>query len=104
MCCTEVYLRFNAWLLTFLLAFSSHAFADAGDFFLDPYAGVGFNSAQGTAVRIGADLGMYIDDFLAVGIGGFYGAGSNPEHDREAGVGPFVTYNYPLFDFLTANL
>lgn len=72
---------------------------------MTPTVGVGFNSMQGTVVRIGLEAGYFIDPQLSVGVAGYYAAGENPSHDREIGGGPFVAYAYPLADgFLTAHL
>jgi len=73
--------------------------------FFNPMIGVGFNEAQGTVYRIGLEAGVFLDPFLAVGIGGYYGAGKNPTHDREIGGGPFASYSLPLIPpVLTAHL
>ncbi len=87
------------------LVFASlQSHAEMGDFYLDPNISIGFNSAQGTSVRFGLDLGMRINENFYAGVGGFYAAGENPTHDREIGGGPFLGYVYPLFDFLTLQL
>ncbi len=75
-----------------------------GDFFLNPSVSVGYNSQQGTVMRFGVDAGMHLGNYLHAGVGGFYGAGNHPEHDREIGGGPFVGLAYPVFDFLTLQL
>lgn len=73
-------------------------------YFLTPSIGAGYNTSQGSYIRAGLDLGMYIDENLYAGVGGYYGAGQRPEHDREIGGGPFVGYVVPLTSFLSAQL
>ena len=82
----------------------SYSYAQTGDWFLNPNIGIGTNSVQGTYIRAGLDLGVNLDERLYAGVGGFYGVGQHPEHDREIGTGPFVGYVYPVFDFLSAHL
>ena len=94
----------KSFALIFALFSSGLAYAQAGDWFLNPNIGIGTNSVQGTYIRAGLDLGVNIDERLYAGVGGFYGAGQRPEHDREIGGGPFVGYVYPVFDFLSAQL
>lgn len=87
------------------LAYSLSAQAlSLGDWFLDPHVAVGFNSEQGTVLRLGVDAGLHLDENIALGVGGFYAAGNHADHDREIGVGPFVAYAYPVFSFLTVQL
>ena len=85
------------------LPFNARALS-VGDWFLDPHVAVGFNSEQGTVIRLGVDAGLHVDENLALGVGGFYAAGNHADHDREIGVGPFVAYAYPVFSFLTLQL
>lgn len=70
------------------------------DWYFDPHAAVGFNSSQGTHLMLGADLGMDYNDQIKGGVGAYFSAGEHPEHDREFGVGPFVTYVQPMTSFL----
>jgi hypothetical protein len=76
----------------------------AGSFFFGPNVGVGSNSTQGTFVRVGLDVGMYYDENIYGGIGGYYAMGQRPDDDREIGVGPFIGYVYPMFSFLSGQL
>lgn len=74
------------------------------NWFFSPAIGFGTNSAQKVYFRLGADIGLYLDENLYAGVGGYYAAGSHPEHDREIGGGPFVGYSYPVTPFLIAGL
>ncbi|MGZ3723132.1 MAG: hypothetical protein ACXVA9_09390 [Bdellovibrionales bacterium] len=91
-------------LFLFLLSFSPAHAEGGGDWFFLPAVGIGYNSVQGSSLRLGADLGFYIDENLYAGIGGYYASGSKPEHDRELGAGPFVGYVYPVVSFLSLQL
>ncbi len=91
------------FLLAALALTSGQAHASES-WFLSPMVGVGFNEVQGTVFRLGLEAGVYLDPNLAVGVGGHYGAGENPTHDREISGGPFVSYRYPLTSFLTGTL
>lgn len=75
-----------------------------GDFYFDPHLAIGINPAQGTHYMLGADLGYGWDENLAFGVGGYFSFGEQPEHDREIGGGPFVSYVYPVASFLVASL
>jgi hypothetical protein len=75
-----------------------------GDLFIDPSVGVGFNSAQGTVIRLGLDVGARIDENYYAGVGGYYATGDYPAHDREIGGGPFLGYRLPVTSFLTLHL
>ena len=88
-----------------LIVFSGGASAlEIGSWRLDGRAAVGSNLAQGTNYTLGADFYTYIEeDVLAAGIGAYWSAGQHPNLDREMGVGPFVSYAYPVFDFLIAS-
>lgn len=81
----------------------AHAETD-GRWFFSPTFGVGFNTVQKTYFRAGLDLGMHIDENFYAGVGGYYAAGSHPEHDREIGGGPFAGYVYPLASFIDFEL
>lgn len=78
--------------------------AESGDWFFYPAVGVGYNSAQGTSFRLGADLGVFVGENTYVGVGGYYSSGSKPDHDRELGAGPFVGYTYPITSFLSVTV
>ncbi len=91
----------------YVILFFSFSFAHAeggGDWFFLPSVGIGYNSVQGNSMRLGVDLGVYIDENFYAGIGGYYAAGSKPEHDRELGAGPFVGYAYPVVSFLSLQI
>ncbi|MGE0528632.1 MAG: hypothetical protein AB7G93_09230 [Bdellovibrionales bacterium] len=75
---------------------------EPGGFFLDPRVAVGFNTSQGTHFIAGLDVGLGLSETLAAGVGGYYSAGERPQHDREYGVGPFLSYVQPLTSFLLA--
>lgn len=90
-------------LVGFLFFVQAHA-EGAGDWFFLPSFGVGYNTVQGTNYRLGLDLGMWFDENIYAGVGGYYAAGSHPEADREIGAGPFVGYAYPLLRFLTVGV
>ncbi len=75
----------------------------AGVFFLDPHLAMGFNPAQGTHSLVGLDLGYTFTENLAGGLHTYYSFGQTPEHDRDMGLGPFVTYVQPLMSVLTAH-
>ena len=75
-----------------------------GDWFFHPAVGVGANTIQGTYFRVGVDAGYFLDENLYAGVGGYYGAGQHPDHDREIGGGPFVGYVYPVVQFLSLQL
>ena len=74
--------------------------AQAGDWFLDPQASVGFNTVQGTNIRLGLGLGMYFTENITGGVGAYYAFGEKPQSDREIGTGPFVGYVFPATSFL----
>src|SRR5437868_5629978 len=94
------------FLLTLpLLLFTSGAFAfEIGSFRLDAHAGAGSNGEQGVYYTLGADFYTFIEDHLAVGVGGYYSAGNHPNWDREIGGGPFASYSYPLLSFLVPSI
>lgn len=81
----------------------AHAYA-IGDAYIDPNVGVGFNSSQGTVIRLGLDLGYHFTENIYGGVGAYYAAGDHPTHDREIGGGPFVGYVQPLLSFLSAHI
>ena len=83
------------FLILLLFPFFAHA-----DWFFDPHIAVGYNPAQGTNYRLGADIGVHLDENFRVGVGGYYSAGERPRHDREIGAGPFVGYVQPVTTFL----
>jgi hypothetical protein len=94
----------RALLIILLLSVSSAWASEEGSFFFDPHVAVGFNQAQGTYLLGGLDLGYYLSEQLAVGVGGYYAAGEHPTLDREFGGGPFATYFQPLTSFLIAQV
>lgn len=88
-----------------MLTMASSAFAfEIGDFRLDAHAGVGYNPVQQTYYSVGLDFYTFVEDHLAVGVGGYYSAGNQPNYDQEIGAGPFVSYSYPLLDFLIPSI
>lgn len=93
------------WLLILPLVWlpASASAMEIGAFNLDAHGIVGSNVSQGTYYGAGLDFYTYVEDRLAVGIGGYYTAGEHPNQDREIGVGPFVSYNYPLLSWLVAS-
>lgn len=90
-------------LLPLLWAATTASALDLGPVSLNAHGVVGHNVSQGTYYGLGADLSAHLDDRLAVGVGGFYTAGEHPTQDREMGAGPFVSYAYPIVDFLVAS-
>jgi hypothetical protein len=93
-------LLFCAPLLIFALGANG---LQIGDYHLDARISAGHNNAQGTYGSIGADFYTFVKDHFAAGVGAYYAAGEHPSIDREIGAGPFVSYGYPLLDFLTAS-
>jgi hypothetical protein len=91
--------KFIALIFMFVFPLAAGA-AEAGDWFFDPHASVGFNTVQGTNFRLGADLGMYVTENIRGGVGGYYAFGEKPQYDREIGAGPFADYVLPLTSFL----
>ena len=87
-----------------VLLIPSFARAAQGDFYFDPHGAVGYNPAQGTHFMLGVDLGMEITENLRGGLGAYFAAGEQAEHDREYGVGPFATYVQPMTSFLVGQL
>jgi hypothetical protein len=78
--------------------------AQAADFYIVPGVSVGHNEVQGTHTTFGLDIGVHYDENIDFGVGGYFGAGEHPEHDREMGVGPFASYAYPIAKILTAKI
>ena len=64
---------------------------EIGAFNLDAHGVVGSNVTQGVYYGLGLDFYTYVEDRLAVGIGGYYTAGQHPSQDRQIGAGPFVS-------------
>lgn len=94
------------WLLALpllLLSFGAAAI-EMGPVRLDFHGMVGNNSTQGVYYGLGADVYTYVEDHLAVGLGGYYTAGQHPNLDQETGAGPFVSYAYPILDFLVPSV
>lgn len=88
-------------MLLALLIVSAPAFAyEPGSFFVDPTIAAGYNTAQGTNIMVGLDIGYAITELLTAGVGGQFSAGKRPEHDQAIGAGPFVAYFQPLTSFL----
>jgi hypothetical protein len=87
-------------MLSFRTA-TAHAQEEGPDWFVLPSVGVGYNSVQGTALRIGLDLGVRIDSGWFGGVGAYYEAGNHPDADRELGAGPFIGYIYPVVRWLS---
>jgi hypothetical protein len=92
-------------IFTFIfMALPVASFGEIGDVYLDPHVAVGFNSAQGMHLLLGADLGLHVTENVNAGIGGYYSAGERPEHDREFGGGPFLSYVEQFNTFLVGHL
>lgn len=88
-----------------LISIGTPAFAyQAGDFIFDPHVAVGFNTAQGTHLLGGLDLGYALTEQMAFGVHGYYSAGEHASHDREWGAGPFLGYTQPLASFLLGHV
>jgi hypothetical protein len=90
-----------------ILAVASSAFAgsgSAGDWELHPAFGVGFNSAQGTSLMLGADFGIRLGEHWSTGLTGHFSSGNNPARDREYGGGVFLGYAQPLTDWLVGHV
>jgi hypothetical protein len=88
-----------AIVVLFFLSLAAHADEETS-FFIAPSVGIVSNSVQGTATRIGLDLGVREENIFG-GIGGYYEAGTNSNNDREIGVGPFIGYNLALLSWLS---
>ncbi len=91
-------------LFAISLMFAGSAMAASGELFLDPHIAVGFNPAQGTNYMFGLSGGIRLDESLSAGLGAYYSMGERPAHDREIGIGPFVSYTYPISSFLIGGL
>lgn len=91
-------------LTFFTLLIASPKLHAQESWFFHPGVSVGTNSAQGSYVNFGIDLGVYLDENFYTGVGGFYGAGVRPEHDRAMGGGPFLGYSYRFVSFLSGHL
>jgi hypothetical protein len=92
------------WLfLPLVLTASTASALEIGAFNLDGHGMIGSNVVQGTYYGLGVDFYTYVEDRLAVGVGGYYTAGEHPTQDREIGVGPFASYSYPILNFLIAS-
>ncbi len=88
------------YLFLILFAFSLPLHAAERGWSLDPHAAVGFNTAQGTHVMLGVDFAMQMSEQLRTGVGAYLSVGGEPEHDREWGIGPFVSFVQPFASFL----
>jgi hypothetical protein len=89
--------------LVFLGAAPASAF-EIGSWRLDGHILAGSNQVQNTYYGAGIDFYTYIEDHLAAGVGAYYTMGSDPTNDREMGAGPFVSYSYPILDFLVPSI
>lgn len=94
--------KFLFLLLIFLGPLTAQA--QFGDWNLGYGASAGFNDLQGFHYTISGQLSTPIDDHLSGGLGAYYSAGEQPSHDREFGVGPFLSYGFLLNEFLGASL
>ncbi len=81
----------------------AHAYT-TGDFIFDPHFAVGFNSAQGTHLMGGLDVGYALTEQMAAGVHGYYSAGEHPKDDREMGAGPFLAFTQPVTSFLLGHV
>lgn len=95
---------YKLWISTLFLLIATPALAAEDGLFLDPHFSVGYNPAQGTHVLLGLSGGMHLDENLSAGLGAYYSFGEQPAHDREFGVGPFVSYTQPFTSFLVGQL
>lgn len=84
-------------LFVFLTLAGFRASAE-GSFYIVPGVSIGHNEVQGTHTTFGLDVGIRHDEHISYGVGGYFGAGEHPEHDREVGAGPFVSYSQPLIE------
>lgn len=91
-------------ILSLLFGAASAQAIEVGSFRLDGGASFGYNPAQGNYIGLGLDFYTFVEDRLAVGVGGYYTFGSDATNDREYGVGPFVAYSYPLLEFLIPSI
>lgn len=92
-------MRFFSLIVTALALSSSARALEIGSFRLEGRAAAGYNNVQGAYGLFGVDLYTMLDDNLAAGVGGYYSAGKYPSRDRQIGVGPFVSYAYPVVEF-----
>ncbi len=91
-------------LLPLLFACAGARAFDIGDWRLDGGASFGYNPAQGNYIGLGVDFYTFVEEGLAAGVGAYYTFGEQPSLDREIGVGPFVSYSYPIFEFLVPSV
>lgn len=89
----------KAFIVGIGLVLSSLAHAEDG-LYMQPQLGVGVNSAQGTSISLGLDIGYRFLENWSVGVGGHYAFGNYPENDREYGVGPFLGYAVAMNEFI----
>jgi hypothetical protein len=87
-------------ILTLLFGASASAI-EVGAFNLDGHITGGYSDALGTYGAFGVDFYYIVEENIAVGVGGYYAAGTRHSGDREIGVGPFASYTYPFLEFLS---